>query len=113
MPPAEPAIEIDCQSLKGRLDAGENLLLVDCREPDEYNLVHIPQATLLPMSQMQARASELEPYRNQPIVVHCHHGGRSMRVVQWLRQQGFSGAQSLAGGIDRWAEEIDRSLPRY
>jgi rhodanese-related sulfurtransferase len=45
--------------------------------------------------------------------VHCHHGGRSLRVVRWLREQGFSRAQSMAGGIDQWAVDIDPSLPRY
>jgi adenylyltransferase/sulfurtransferase len=106
-------MEIDCQSVKSRLDAREPLLLIDCRERDEYALVHIEEATLIPMSEMQARVGELEPHRDQPIVVHCHHGGRSLRVTAWLRQQGFANVQSLAGGIDRWAEEIDRSLPRY
>jgi len=59
------------------------------------------------------RAAELEPYRAREIVVHCHHGGRSMQVTQWLRQQGYSRVQSMAGGIDRWACEIEPNLPRY
>jgi rhodanese-related sulfurtransferase len=46
-------------------------------------------------------------------VVHCHHGGRSLRVAHWLREQGFANAQSMAGGIDRWSQEIDPSVPRY
>jgi rhodanese-related sulfurtransferase len=55
----------------------------------------------------------LDPYRECEVVVHCHHGGRSMQVTRWLRQQGFAKAQSMAGGIDAWAAEIDTSLPRY
>jgi rhodanese-related sulfurtransferase len=106
-------LETDCRSVKQQLDAGQSLVLIDCREADEYAIVHIPQATLVPMSEIQQRAGELEPHRDSPVVVHCHHGGRSLRVVQWLRQLGFHRAQSLAGGIDRWAEEIDPSLPRY
>lgn len=114
MPPVnEPPMEIDCRTLKSKLDAGDDLLLVDCREQDEYDLVHLDQATLIPMSQMQARLQELEPHRNRHIAVHCHHGGRSLRVTAWLRQQGFTNVQSLAGGIDQWAAEIDRGLPRY
>lgn len=106
-------IEIDCQQLKSRLDAAEDLVLVDCREADEYALVKIAAAQLLPMSELMARVGELEPHRNRPLVVHCHHGGRSLRVANWLRANGFPQAQSLAGGIDRWAVEIDPSLPRY
>jgi rhodanese-related sulfurtransferase len=65
------------------------------------------------MSEMAERVGELEPYRDWRIVVHCHHGGRSLRVANWLRGQGFANAQSLAGGIDAWAAEIDPTLPRY
>jgi adenylyltransferase/sulfurtransferase len=110
---AELPLEIDCQAVKARLDASENFLLLDCREPDEHALVAIAQARLIPMSELAARVGELEPFRIRPIVVHCHHGGRSLRVVQWLRGQGYALAQSLAGGIDQWAVAIDPSLPRY
>jgi len=65
------------------------------------------------MSEIQNRLAELETHRDDDIVIHCHHGGRSLRVANWLRQQGFSKAQSMAGGIDQWAVEIDPSLPRY
>ena len=108
-----PPLEIEPQSVKTLLDAGENFLLLDCREADEHALVHISQAQLLPMSELAARHTELEPYRDACIVVHCHHGGRSLQVVEWLRQQGYANAQSMAGGIDRWAQEIDATLPRY
>jgi len=65
------------------------------------------------MSQLAARVAELEPLRGRPIVVHCHHGGRSLKVAHWLRGQGFVNAQSMAGGIDQWSQEIDRAIPRY
>ena len=87
--------------------------MLDCREQSEYDAVRIPGATLLPMSQLTTRAAELEPQRGKHIVVHCHHGGRSMRVAQWLRQNGFDQTQSMAGGIHQWAVEIDPSLPTY
>ncbi|MEX2188433.1 MAG: rhodanese-like domain-containing protein [Pirellulales bacterium] len=106
-------IEIDCRSVKSQLDDGAEFILVDCREPDEHAVVHIEAATLLPMSQFAQRAAELDSHRASHVVVHCHHGGRSRRVVEWLRQQGFEKAQSMAGGIDQWAVDIDSSLPRY
>jgi rhodanese-related sulfurtransferase len=107
------SLEIDCRSVKAKLDAGEDFAFVDCREADEHALVRIEAATLIPMSQFAQRASELDALRGKPIVIHCHHGGRSMRVVQWLRQQGFAQAQSMAGGIDQWAMEIEPGMARY
>jgi adenylyltransferase/sulfurtransferase len=106
-------MEVDCRGVKQRLDAGDDLVLVDCRESDEHEIVHLAAARLLPMSQLMVRVGELEDARGRPLVVFCHHGGRSMRVATWLRQQGFEQAQSMSGGIDRWAEEIDKSLKRY
>lgn len=110
--PTNP-LEIDCQSVKGKLDAGEKFLLLDCRERDEYETVHIDAATLVPMSELMERVGELEPYRDSEVVIHCHHGGRSLKVASWLKQQGFQNAKSMAGGIDEWAQLIDKSLPRY
>jgi rhodanese-related sulfurtransferase len=109
----EHPLEIDVETLRDKLAAGDDFLLVDCREPQEYELVRLDPAVLVPMSELRDRLGELEPHREQEIVVHCHHGGRSLRVAMWLRQQGFSKASSLAGGIDAWAERIDPSLPRY
>jgi rhodanese-related sulfurtransferase len=111
-PEAKP-IEISCAELKARFDAADALLLVDCREKDEFELVRIESAVLLPMSEIAGRVSELESRRDDEIIVHCHHGGRSLRVAMWLRGQGFPQAKSLAGGIDQWALEIDPTLPRY
>ena len=106
-------IEVTCAQVKARLNAGDKFLFLDCREPNEYQTVSISQAKLLPMSEIQNRVAELESHRGDDIVIHCHHGGRSLRVANWLRQQGFSKAQSMDGGIDQWAIEIDPSLPRY
>ena len=92
---------------------GGKFLLLDCREQDEYDLVHIKGARLLPMSELEARAAELDPYRDHHIVAHCHHGGRSLKVASWLRQNGWTHAQSMSGGIDQWAQEIDPGLSRY
>ena len=106
-------VEVAPSEVKRMLDAKADFLLLDCREVDEHGKVHIPQATLLPMSELAGRLGDLERHRDGRVVVHCHHGGRSLRVANWLRQQGFAGAQSMSGGIDQWAIEIDPSLPRY
>ncbi|MCE9606746.1 MAG: rhodanese-like domain-containing protein [Planctomycetia bacterium] len=113
--PAEASLpwEIDCKSVKKKLDAGEPFLFLDCREKEEHTLVNIEGTTLLPMSELTTRGGELEPHRGKPIVVHCHHGGRSMRVAQWLRQNGYTQAQSMAGGIHTWAEEIAPGMAKY
>lgn len=105
-------LEIEPADVHALLDRGEDFLLVDCRERDEHALVSLPEAILLPMSELGNRQQELAAHRHRRIVVHCHHGGRSLQVATWLRQQGYQ-AQSMSGGIDRWALEIDPGLPRY
>ena len=110
---AEVPLHIDCQSVKAMQDRGEDFLLLDCRQSDEWEIVRLPGGKLIPMHEIVARVGEIEPYRARSIVVHCHHGGRSLQVVNWLRNQGFAKAQNMHGGIDRWAIEIDPSLPRY
>jgi len=109
----ELPLEITCRGVKEKLDAGEAFLLLDCREADEYAVARIEGARLVPMSELANRLAELEAYRHHEVVVHCHLGGRSERVANWLRGQGFAKARTMVGGIDRWAEEIDRSVPRY
>jgi rhodanese-related sulfurtransferase len=87
-------------------------LLLDVREPWEAETASISGATLIPMGEITSRAhTELDP--DQPIVVYCHHGARSLSVTMWLRGQGFEHAQSLAGGIDNWSRTIDPTVPRY
>lgn len=106
-------LETDCRSVKAMLDKAAEFLFLDCREPSEHATARIPGTTLIPMSELVERVGELEPYRNSTIIVHCHHGGRSMRVTNWLRQQGFAQATNLSGGIDEWSTQIDPSIPRY
>jgi rhodanese-related sulfurtransferase len=110
---AEHPLEIDCQSVKALQDAGADFLLIDCRTPAEWEIARLENAQLVPMTELPNRVGELESHRDKRIVVHCHHGGRSLRVVHWLRQQGFPHAQNMTGGIDSWAETVDPSVPRY
>jgi len=113
MPESAEPIEIDCAGVRAKLTAGEPFVFVDCREPSEWNTARIEGASLLPMSQLTERVGELAGKEADEIVVHCHHGGRSLRVAMWLRQQGFVRAKSMAGGIDQWSLEIDPTVPRY
>lgn len=106
-------IELTCEDVRSLQQSGEAFAFIDCREADEYEVCRIDGASLLPMSELRDRLSELEPQRAQRIVIHCHHGGRSLRVANFLRQQGFAHAQSMAGGIDAWSERIDPAVPRY
>jgi rhodanese-related sulfurtransferase len=96
-----------------KLRADSNLLLLDCREPDEHAIARIEGAMLIPMQEIAARLDELEPWREKPLVVHCHHGVRSLRVVEFLRGKGFHTAQSLSGGIDAWSRDVDANVPQY
>jgi rhodanese-related sulfurtransferase len=87
-------------------------VLLDVREPWEAETAAIAGATLIPMGEITSRAhTELDP--DQPVIVMCHHGQRSLSVTMWLRNQGFEHAQSLAGGIDNWSRTIDPTVPRY
>ena len=113
MSAAPEPIEVDCDTVHRKQLAGEPFFFLDCREQSEWETAHIEGATLLPMSELQARVMELEPYRESELIVHCHHGGRSLRVAMWLRQQGFTKARSMAGGIDDWSVRINPAVPRY
>jgi rhodanese-related sulfurtransferase len=106
-------IEIDVRSVKQMLDAGEKFVLLDCREPHEVATAKISGSVHIPMREVPARLPELDAHKSERLVVHCHHGGRSLRVTQFLRQQGFDQAQNMAGGIDAWSLEVDSSVPRY
>lgn len=107
-------MEITAQEVKRRLDAGEKLYLIDVREPHEFAIARIPGGELVPMRTVPASLSQLELRAAEaPLVVYCHHGVRSLNVVQWLRAQGLEACHSLAGGIDAWSREIDVSVPRY
>jgi len=108
-----PPLEIDVEAVQALRAAGERFLFLDCREPDEYAIASIPGTVLIPMQEIPGRLADLEAYRGSRVVVHCHHGGRSMRVTQFLRQQGFATAQNMAGGIEAWSARIDPTTPRY
>jgi adenylyltransferase/sulfurtransferase len=86
-------------------------VLIDVREPHEFEIARIPGAKLIPLNSLPARLGELDSSRE--IVLHCHHGQRSMRALEYLRQSGFKKLHNLRGGIDAWSTEVDRTVPRY
>ena len=106
-------IEVDVNQVKQLFDSESEFLLIDCREPDEHETCRIEGSVLIPMRELPDRIAELEAHREQRIVVHCHHGGRSLRVVHWLRDHGFEHAQNMTGGIDVWSQQIDPTVPQY
>ncbi|KTG16172.1 MULTISPECIES: rhodanese-like domain-containing protein [unclassified Guyparkeria] len=86
-------------------------VLLDVREPWEYQLCHIDGSRTMPMNTVPAHVEQLEPDR--PIVCICHHGMRSMQVALFLEQQGFSDVINLTGGVDAWAAQVDSGMPTY
>ncbi len=112
MNPAPPPEEIDATETAGLL-AQDAIVLLDCREPDEYALCSIPGAKLLPLSVWGERFPNGFPDKDAAVVIHCHHGMRSLRATRWLRQQGYSNVRSMAGGIETWSLLVDPSVPRY
>lgn len=86
--------------------------LIDVREPWEFETAHIEPSVLMPMGDVPSRAHQ-ELDSDEPLIILCHHGMRSLNVAVWLRNQGFEQAQSLRGGIDAWSAQIDPAIPRY
>jgi molybdopterin/thiamine biosynthesis adenylyltransferase/rhodanese-related sulfurtransferase len=102
--------DMQVEELKRRLDAGENLYVLDVREPHEYQTANIG-GHLIPLNDLPNRIGELDA--NREIVAHCKAGGRSAKAVEFLRQQGFKNVHNLAGGITAWSERIDPKIPKY
>jgi rhodanese-related sulfurtransferase len=97
--------------LKERMERGDDIQIIDVREPVEHEIAAIEGARLLPLSRFPEWADGLDP--EQEIVFMCHHGIRSAQVCRYLARQGFKHLYNLEGGIDAWSWEVDRSVPRY
>ena len=111
-PPATNPDEVTVEELKRALDApGPKLEIIDVREPDEFRIARIPGARLLPLSQLTRRYTELDP--DGRYYLCCHHGARSLRALEFLRQHGFKHAKSVQGGIEAWSSRIDPAVPKY
>jgi sulfur-carrier protein adenylyltransferase/sulfurtransferase len=110
--PAYAGPEISAEELRAEMDQkGSDLVLIDVREPHEWDIAHIEGARLIPLGQLPERLGELDGHAE--IVTHCHHGVRSMKALALLKGAGFARVRSLAGGIDAWADRIEVGMPRY
>ena len=104
--------EIQPGEVKSLREGSQPIILIDVREPWEFQAAHIEGSLQMPMGEVPARAhQELDP--DAHIVVVCHHGVRSLNVTHWLRQQGFESVQSMRGGIDAWSKQVDPKVPTY
>jgi len=104
--------EVTVHDLKKALDNPQlGIQVLDVREPDEYQIARINGARLVPLSTLPQRLNELVP--NQAYYIHCKAGGRSLKALQFLREQGFQNLKSVKGGISAWSDEIDRTVPKY
>ena len=105
-------MEITPREVRELQERGGRIRLVDVREPEEHAICRIDGAELIPMRTVPAHLQDLDG-EEAPIIVFCHHGVRSLSVVDWLRRQGVENCQSMAGGIDLWSREVDPAVPRY
>jgi len=105
-------MEVMPKEVKARMDRGEALRLIDVREPVEHAICRIGGAALIPMRSIPGELQQLDGDEGT-LIVFCHHGVRSLSVVDWLRRQGVENCQSMAGGIDLWSMEVDGTVARY
>ena len=104
--------EVTVQQMKAALDDPKlGIKVVDVRDPDEYEIAHVEGVPQIPLGSLPQRFVELDP--NTQIYLHCKSGKRSMKALEFLRQQGFKYVKSVKGGISAWSDEIDHSVPKY
>ncbi|MEI6914064.1 MAG: rhodanese-like domain-containing protein [Armatimonadota bacterium] len=102
--------EITVEELKRKLDDGEDVLILDVRDKNEYDVCNIG-GQLIPLGELASRLSEVG--KGKPIVVHCKGGGRSAKAVEFMQKNGYGDVKNLAGGISAWVDRIDPSMARY
>jgi rhodanese-related sulfurtransferase len=107
------SLQISPRELMEKLRSAKPPRLLDVREPEEHQMVALPGSTLIPLGALPWRLEEIEDWKDEEIVVYCHHGIRSLHAIGQLRSSGFRKLHNLAGGIDRWTMEVDPTLPRY
>lgn len=108
----QPVAQITVKDLKKRLDAGEDVFILDIREPHELAIASIAHTAHIPMGELAQRVSELEPQKSREMVVMCRSGARSQRCADFLQAQGYQPV-NLKGGILAWSDEVDPSVQKY
>ena len=106
---------MDCTALelKEKLAAGEDFLLLDVRTPEEFGIVRLEPAKLVPLHDLAARLDDLAEWRGREVVCLCHHGIRSAQACAFLKSKGFTNVRNMTGGIDAYAVEANQALTRY
>jgi adenylyltransferase/sulfurtransferase len=107
-----PVAEISASEVARAQARGDELLLIDVREPHEFEKARIPGAKLIPLGQLGARVQELADWKERRVVVHCKSGARSAKAAAQLRDAGFTNVANLSGGIDAWSITVDPEVPR-
>ncbi|HEY9787789.1 MAG TPA: rhodanese-like domain-containing protein [Candidatus Obscuribacterales bacterium] len=105
--------EITPLELKAKLDRGDKPLILDIREPYELPISALPEFKHIPMGQVVQRMPELESYKESEVVVVCRSGQRSGVIADYMRQKGFSKVYNLTGGLNEWADTVDRNMQKY
>ncbi len=113
MPQIDPAWEVSVEAVKQLGEAGQDLLLLEVRQPEEFAVARIEGARLVPLGDLPTALPGLLEHADKPVVTHCHKGMRSLQAAAFLRQQGFENVRSMAGGIEAWSTRIDPSVPLY
>tara|TARA_B100000700_G_C14937824_1_gene805261 strand:- start:439 stop:768 length:330 start_codon:yes stop_codon:yes gene_type:complete len=103
--------EITCQKLKKKIDKQDSFVLLDVREPEEYEMCHIDGSILVPLSEIEDHVDELD--KDKHYVIYCKMGGRSMKACVLFQEKGFKKVQNLSGGIWQWALDVDSRMEMY
>ena len=106
-------MEISATELKEKLDKGEEIVLLDIREPHELQIARLDNTVHIPMGELASRLHDLEKYKNKEIVVYCRTGNRSLNCTEFLINKGFPKTQNLTGGIHAWSDEVDPEVMKY
>jgi adenylyltransferase/sulfurtransferase len=106
--------EVSVHDVKRMLDAGEDFVFIDVRQPEEHAIARIQSAWHIPIGDLPGRIDSIrDEAGSRPIIAHCHHGGRSLAAASILRDAGLRQAKSMSGGIEEWSCRIDPGVPRY
>jgi rhodanese-related sulfurtransferase len=106
-------VSLPPQELAARLRAGEQVYLLDVRQPPEHEYAALPNSHLVPLDELPQRWQEIRPAPGAALVAYCHHGVRSWHAAQVLESAGLGPVFSLSGGLDAWSRDVDPTVPRY